>query len=75
MMCEANKLLEKIAEFDTAVDGDSGDAELNAAFEMKSAAIAFLRKAAERDVQLAELIDEFDEPPIGEGPRAIPEGR
>ncbi len=61
MMCEASELLEKIRAFDTAVEGDSWDAELDAAFGMKSAAIAFLRKAAERDVQLADLIDEFDE--------------
>jgi hypothetical protein len=60
MMCEASQLLEKIAAFDKAVDGDSGDAELDAAIGMKSAAIAFLQKVSERDVQLAELIGAFD---------------
>jgi hypothetical protein len=61
MMPEASQLLEKITAFDKAADGDSGDVELDAAIGMKSAAIAFLKKVSERDVQLAELIDEFDE--------------
>jgi hypothetical protein len=41
-----------------AKEGDSGDAEYDAAVEMEDASKAFLRAASARNIELAELIDQ-----------------
>ncbi len=53
--------VDAIAALDAAAEGDSNDAEIDAAQELKEAALALLRKAAARDIAVAELVDEFDQ--------------
>ena len=65
MFNEAKDLLEAIKKFEISTDGDSNDEEHDAAVEMADAAHAFLRKTAERNVELAELVDQFE---AGEAP-------
>jgi hypothetical protein len=60
MIAEATELLGSIKKFNTAQTGDSGDAEIDAACEMRDAALAFMLKVSERGVELAELIDNTD---------------
>ena len=58
MLDEAKCLIKTIKEFDVAKEGDSGDAEYDAALEMEDASKAFLRAASARNIELAELIDQ-----------------
>jgi hypothetical protein len=58
MLDEAKSLIKTIKEFDVVKEGDSGDAEYDAALEMEDASKAFLRAASARNIKLAELIDQ-----------------
>ena len=58
MLDEAKCLIKAIKEFDVVKEGDSGDAEYDAALEMEEASKAFLRAASARNIELAELIDQ-----------------
>jgi hypothetical protein len=58
MLDEAKSLIKAIKRFDVAKEGDSGDAEYDAALEMEDASKAFLRVASARNIELAELIDQ-----------------
>jgi len=60
MLDEAKALLESIVAHDKARDGNSNDTEIGAALSLREAALAFVRKTAEQDVALAEMVDEFD---------------
>lgn len=60
MIDEAKAVLDKISALNKASDEESNDAEIDAAHELKEASLALVRKAAEHDVALAELVDEFD---------------
>jgi hypothetical protein len=60
----ARELLEAIQKYKIAADGDSGDAEHDAANEMADAADAFLISQAARSIELAELIDEYSGDPV-----------
>ncbi len=66
MLSEVKSVLDKIAALDRAAEGDSNDAEIDAAQELKVAALALARKAAARDVALAEMLDEFDSSNAGQ---------
>ena len=57
MLEAAKALIDAIKKYDVAVEGDSGDAEYDAAVEMEDASKAFLRAASARNIELAELID------------------
>lgn len=59
MIHEAKDLLEAIEKFEISADGDSNDEEHDSAVEMATAARTFLLKTAERNVELADLIDKF----------------
>lgn len=59
MIHEAKELLMAIAQFEMSADGDSDDKEHDSAVEMATAARTFLLKTAERNVELADLIDKF----------------
>jgi len=59
MIHEAKDLLEAIEKFEISADGDSDDKEHDSAVEMATAARTFLLKTAERNVELADLIDKF----------------
>jgi hypothetical protein len=58
MLDKAKSLIKAIKEFDVVKEGDSGDAEYDAALEMEEASKAFLRAASARNIELAELIDQ-----------------
>lgn len=60
-MCEARQLIEDIKAFEKSLYVTSGNPELAPSLAMKTSAISFLRKVSERDVELADLIDEFDQ--------------
>jgi hypothetical protein len=66
MLSEVKSVLDKIAALDRAAEGDSNDAEIDAAQELKDAALALVRKAAARDIALAEMLDEFDSSNAGQ---------
>ncbi len=61
MFNEAKDLLEAIKKFEISTDGDSDDEEHDSAVEMAAAARAFLAQTAERNVELAELVDQFED--------------
>jgi hypothetical protein len=56
---EAEILLKACLNHVKAADGASNDAEHDAALDMQSAAIGFLRSAAAGDVRLTALIDKY----------------
>jgi hypothetical protein len=56
---EAEILLKACLNYAKAADGDSNDAEHDAALDMQSAAIGFLRSAAAGDGRLTALIDKY----------------
>jgi hypothetical protein len=60
MINEAKDLMEAIEKFEMSADGDSNDEEHDAAVDMAVAARAFLRKTAERNVEVADLVDQFE---------------
>ncbi len=60
MFNEAKTVLDSITSLDNAMEGDSNDAEIDAAQELRHTALALVRRAAERDIALAEMLDEFD---------------
>lgn len=60
MFDEAKVVLEKIAVLVVAVEGDSNDAEIGAAQELRHTALALVRKIAARDIAVAEMLDDFD---------------
>lgn len=60
MLEEAQTLLDSIVAHGKAREGDSNDAEIDAAQDLRDAALAFVRKAAERDITLSEMLDAFD---------------
>lgn len=66
MLSEVKSVLDKITALDRAAEGDSNDAEIDAAQDLKDAALALVRKAAARDVALAEMLDEFDSSNAGQ---------
>jgi hypothetical protein len=55
----AESLLKAIKEFDQSTEGDSGDLEYEKALAMKDAALEFVRMVAARDVDLADLVDQY----------------
>lgn len=60
MFNEAKLVLDKIAALDKAADGDSNDAEIDAALDLREAGLELVRKVAEHDISLAQMLDEFD---------------
>lgn len=61
MQAEALRaLFASIMNFIEAADGDSGDAEHDAAYEMKEAAIAYILASTSRDAMLSEIVDEYN---------------
>lgn len=61
MFNEAKELLEAIAKFQKAAEGDSNDKEHDSAVDMATAAQTFLLKTAEGNVELAEFVDQFED--------------
>jgi len=76
MIQEAQRLIAAIGAFNTAQDGDSGDAENDAACAMRDAAKEFMLAASARDIELAEVIDAWQttievspvSPPVADRP-------
>jgi hypothetical protein len=53
------ELLNSIIKFNEAKDGDSEDAELDAAVEMRDAAFSYILASTARDIDLSEMVDEY----------------
>jgi len=60
MRDEAIALLNAIKSYNLAHEGDSDDAEIDAAFEMEDAAFQLLRKCAEVDPEISILLAQFE---------------
>lgn len=60
MRFEAGNLLNAITAYNRAHLGDSDDAEIDAAFDMEDAALAFVRALASQDSEIAALLDKFE---------------
>jgi hypothetical protein len=59
-MIDATPVFDSIRAFNKASDGDSGDAEFDAALEMRDSILEYLRSNPERSITLAALVDQFD---------------
>lgn len=57
---EATDLLDAIVAFEKAKEGDSGDAEFDAACEMRDAALKYLRGSAQGNAAVVDLITRYD---------------
>lgn len=66
MYYEAKNLLDTIQSYARASDGDSTDAEIDAAIEMRDSAIALLRAIGEFHPEISALIQKYsaDEPAL-----------
>jgi hypothetical protein len=60
MQNEAIELLNAIRAYNAAHDGDSDDAEIDAAFEMENAALGLVRKVAVAYPEIAKRLADFD---------------
>jgi len=56
----AREFLEAVRDFNKAMDGPSGDAETQAACNMRDSALAGFRELGARDIQVAKLLQDFD---------------
>jgi hypothetical protein len=54
------EFLADVRKFNTAMDGPSGGAEVDAACAMRDSAIAMVRELSARDPQSAKLLEGFD---------------
>ncbi len=62
---EAITLLNRIRAYNLAHEGDSDDAEIDAAFEMEEAALALIREVASADPRVATLLKNFERKAAG----------
>jgi hypothetical protein len=54
------EFLDSVRKFNQAMDGLSGDLEVDAACTMRDSAMAIARELSERDTQVGELLAAFD---------------
>lgn len=54
------EFLEDVRKFNEAMDGPSGDAEVDAACAMRDSAIAIAQVLSARDPQITKLLEDFD---------------
>ena len=60
MRDEVVALLDAIGAYNVAHNGDSDDAEVDAAFEMEDSALALVRRLSERDWECRTLLRNFE---------------
>ena len=60
MLEEVKVVLDKVTALDNASEGEYDQAVIDAAQELKAAALGLVRKSAARDIAIAELVDGFD---------------
>jgi len=65
---EAVALLDAIRTYNVAHEGDSDDAEIDAAFEMEDAAVKLVRRLATCDRTLAGALAKFESGTVAGGP-------